>query len=152
MSLRAIPPVTLALSVFAVHENLAAYAVGLVSLCTAWLPGWAYRSRLWETPVRSRLTHRTAFDPLVARISVNIRERDTVAACRAIRGAGLVVEYTRASRAVGADPHNTQVAVAQWAYRPQLDDFAFRDQVCKVLRSAEISANVGGIEVDAGHT
>jgi hypothetical protein len=152
VSLSAIPPVILALSVFVVRDGVAAYAVGLVSLCTAWLPRWAYKSRLWERPVRARLARRTAFDPLVARISVNISEQDTLAACRAIRGAGLVIEYSRTSGAGGADPQNTHMAVAQWAYRPQLDDWAFRDLVCEVLRSAGICANVGGIEVDASRT
>jgi hypothetical protein len=152
VSLTAIPPVTLALSVFVVHEGIAAYAVGLVALGTAWLPGWAYKSRLWERPVRARLARRTAFDPLVARISVNIRERDELAALRAIRGAGLVLEYTRTSGAVGAGPQTIHMAVAQWAYRPRLDDSAFRDLVCEVLRSASVRANVGGIEVDGRRT
>lgn len=149
VTLAAIPPAILALSVFVVHEGIAAYAVGLVSLCTTWLPRWAYESRLWERPVRARLARRTAFDPSVARISVNITERDVVAALTAIRRTGLVVEYIRTSGPVGADPQNTHIAVAQWAYRPQLDDFAFRDLVCEVLRSAGIWANVGGIEVNA---
>jgi hypothetical protein len=152
VSLTAIPPVTLALSVFVVHNDVAAYAVGLVSLSTAWLPGWAYKSRLWERPVRARLARRVTFDPLVARISVNISERDTLAACRAIRGAGLVVEYTRASGPAGTEPQETHMAVAQWAYRPQLDDWAFRDLVCEVLRSAGIRANVGGIDVNTSPT
>jgi hypothetical protein len=150
LSIAAIPSGTLALSVFVVHEGIAAFAVGLVSLCTAWLPGWAYKSRLWERPVRARLARRTAFDPSVARICVNITERDVFAAWSAIRGAGLVVEYTRTSGPVGADQHNTRIAVAQWAYRAQVDDLAFRDLVCDVLRPAGISANVGGIEVNTG--
>ena len=34
----AIPPGVLALGVFVVRGDLATYAVGLISLCTAWLP------------------------------------------------------------------------------------------------------------------
>jgi hypothetical protein len=145
----ATPPGVLALSIFVVHGGLVAYVVGLVSLCTTWLPGLAYRARLWERPVRDRLTWRSTFDPSVARVSVNIAERDIGAAWRVIRRAGLIVEYTRTLGHVGAEPRNTTIAVAQWAYRRQLDDFAFRDAVCEVFGSAGMWANVGGIEVNA---
>jgi hypothetical protein len=149
----ATPPGVLALSILVVHGGLAAYVLGLVSLCTTWLPGWAYKARLWERPVRDRLALRTTFDPSVARVSVNVAEGDISAAWKAIRRAGLIVEYTRTFGHVDAEPRNTNIAVAQSAaFQPRLDDFAFRDVVCEVLGSAEIWANVGGIEVNAPGT
>jgi hypothetical protein len=144
----ATPPGVLALSIFVAHGGLTAYAVGLVSLCTAWLPAWAYKVRLWERPVRARLARRTKSDAAVARVSVNIAATDIEAAWAAIRRAGLVVDYTRTLGHVGMEALNSNIAVAQWAYRPRLDDFAFRDVVCQVFRCAGMRANVGGIEVN----
>src|ERR1039458_1146147 len=140
----AIPPGSLALGVFVVYRDLASYAVGLASLCTAWLPAWAWKQRLWERFVRRRLTWRTAFDPRVATVSVRLADGDSAEALRAIRHAGLTYQYTRIS---APDGHSVTIAVAQWAFGAQRDDFGFRDQVCEVFRAAGISANVGGIEV-----
>ncbi len=76
----ALPPGLLALGVFVVHGDLASYAVGLASLCTAWLPGWAWKRRLWEGYVRRRLAWRTAFDPRVATVSVRLADRHSAEA------------------------------------------------------------------------
>lgn len=142
----AVPPSLLALGVFAVHGDLAAYAVGLASLCTAWLPGWAWKQRLWGRPVRRRLVWRTAFDPRVATVSARLAHGDSAKALKALRHAGMTYQYVRIS---AADRRSVTIAVAQWAFGTRRDDFAFRDQVCEVFRAARISANVGGIEVNA---
>jgi hypothetical protein len=142
----AIPPGLLALGVLVVRGHLASYAVGLASLCTAWLPAWAWKQRLWERFVRRRLEWRTAFDPGVATVSVRLAERDSAEALRAIRHAGLTYQHTRIS---SPDGHSVTIAVAQWAFGARRDDFPFLDHVCEVFRAAGISANVGGIEVSA---
>lgn len=142
----AVAPGLLALSVFDVHGKLGSYALGLASLCTAWLPSRAWKQRWWERWVRRRLAWRTAFDPRVPTVSVQLGERDSAAAMRAIRHSGLTYQYTRLS---APDGHSVTVAVAQWAFGPLQDDLAFRDHVCEVFRSAGVSANVGGVEVDA---
>jgi hypothetical protein len=142
----AIPPGVLAVGVFVVRGDLASYAVGLLSICTAWLPRWAWQQRLWERFVRRRLARRTAFDPRVATVSVRLADRDSAEALRAIRHAGLTYQHTRIS---APDGHSVTVAVAQWAFGARRDDLVFRDLVCEVFRAADISANVGGIEVNA---
>lgn len=142
----AVPPGLLALSVFVVRGELASYAVGLLSLCTAWLPAWVWRQRLWERFVRRRLAWRAAFDPRVATVSVLLAAGRSAEAVRAIRQAGLTYQYTRIS---APDGSRVTIAVAQWAFGPRRDDFAFRDHVCDVFRTAGISANVSGIEVNA---
>ncbi len=142
----AVPPSLLALGVFVVRGDLAAYAVGLASLCTAWLPAWAWKQRLCERFVRRRLVWRTAFDPRVATVSARLTDRDSAEALRVVRHAGLTYQYVRIS---APDRRSLTIAVAQWAFGAWRDDFAFRDQVCEVFRAAGISANVGGIEVNA---
>lgn len=143
----AVPPGLLALSIFVVPGGVLAYAVGLVSLCTASLPGWAYQQRLWERPVRNRVAWRLRRDPRVATVSVIVQEQDESASWRALHRAGLVIPYSTRRAHVGADLRTSQIAVAQWAERAQLDDFAFRDIVCEVFRAAGIWVNVGGVEV-----
>jgi hypothetical protein len=142
----AIPPGLLALSVFVVRGELASYAVGLASLCTAWLPAWAWKQRLWERFVRRRLAWREEYDPRVATVSVRLGARDLSEALGAIRHAGLTYQYIRQS---SPDGRSVTIAVAQWAFASRRDDFAFLDQVCEVFGAAGISANVSGTEVNA---
>jgi len=142
-----VPPAVLAVSVFAAPGGVAAYAIGLVSLCTAWLPGWAYRRRLWERPVLKRVVWRLSYDPRVPTVSVIVQENDEKTAWRAIHKAGLIELHTTRRAHIGSDPRTSQIAIAQWAARPQLDDYAFRDVVCEMLRAAGIWANVGGVEI-----
>jgi hypothetical protein len=140
----AIPPGALAVGVFVVRGDLASYAVGLVSICTAWLPRWAWKQRLWERFVRRRLAWRTAFDPRVATVSVRLAEGDSAKALTSIRRAGLTYQHIRIS---APDGHSVTIAVAQWAFGARRDDFAFVDRVCDVFQAAGIAANVSGIEV-----
>lgn len=142
----AIPPGLLAVSVFVVRGDLASYVVGLVSLCTGWLPAWAWKKRLWERFVRRRLAWRTRFDARVATVSVRLADGDSADALRVIRRAGLTYPPVRIS---APDRHSVTIVVAQWAFGVRRDDDAFRDEVCEVFRAAGIPANVSGIEVKA---
>jgi hypothetical protein len=142
----AVPPGLLALGVFVVRGDLASYAVGLASLCTAWLPAWAWKQRVWERLVRRRLAWRSEYDPRVATVSVRLADRDCAEALSAIRHAGLTYQYIRIS---SPDGHSVTIAVAQWAFGARQDDVVFRDHVCEVFRAAGISANVSGTEVNA---
>ena len=140
----AIPPGLLAIGVFVVRGDLATYAVGLASLCTTWLPAWAWKQRLWERFVRRRLAWRAVYDARVATVSVRLANRDCAKALTAIRHAGLTYQYIRTS---SPDGHWVTIAVAQWAFGPGRDDVAFLDHVCEVFRATGISANVSGTEV-----
>jgi hypothetical protein len=140
----ATPAGVLALSVFVVRGDLASYALGLVSLSTAWLPVWVWKQRLWERYVRQRLAWRSAFDPQVATVSVRLSDRDSASVVAAIRRAGLTYQHSRIS---APDGYAVTIAVAQWAFGARRDDATFREQVCDVVRAAGIAANVGGVEV-----
>lgn len=149
LPLAATPPGLLALSVWVTHSGLAAYAIGLLSLATTSLPGWAYRRRLWERPVLASLARHTVYDPRVAQVSVNVADEDLEAAWLAIRRAGLIVVYTRRRGDLDARPLNVNISVARNAAAAPVDDYAARDLVCEVFRQTAIYANVGGIEVNA---
>ena len=143
----AIPPGLLAVGVFVVHGDLASYAVGLASLSTTWLPAWAWKQPVWERFVRRRLAWRAEYDARVATVSVRLADRDCAEAMSAIRHAGLTYQYVRIS---SPDGHSVTIAVAQWAFDTRQDDAAFLAHVCEVFRTAGISANVSGTEVNAG--
>lgn len=142
-----VPPAVLAVAVFAVEGKLATYALGLASLATGGLPAWAVKSRLWARRTMRRWQLRTEYDASVARVTVNIVERDAARTGEIVRGAGLVIEYARSSYG-GDDPRNFHLAIAQWARSPQLDDVAFRDRLVGLFSQAEIWANVAGIDVN----
>jgi hypothetical protein len=144
----AIPPGLLALSVWVVHSKIGAYGVGLLSLLTGSFPAWAYRRRVWELPVRRSLRRRTAYDPRGTQVSVNIAHTDVEAAWAAIRRAGLIVVYTRTRGDPLALPLNTNVSVARAINLPQVDYVPAREDVCKILGSTRIRANVGGVEIN----
>jgi len=149
LPLAAAPPGLLALSVWVAHSGLAAYAIGLLSLATTSLPGWAYRRRLWERPVLASLARHTVYDPRVAQVSVNVADEDLEAAWLAIRRAGLIVVYTRRRGDLDARPLNVNISVARNVAAPRVDDYTAREVVCDVFQRAAIHANVGGIEVNA---
>jgi hypothetical protein len=144
----AIPPGLLALGVFVVRGELASYAVGLASLCTTWLPAWAWKRRLWERFVRRRLEWRTEYDARVATVSVRLGATDLSRALSAIRHAELTYQYIRPS---SPDGRSITIAVAQWAFTARRADVAFLEHVCEVFRTAGISANVSGTEVNASN-
>ena len=141
------PLVVLAVGVFVVNSKLASYAIGLVSLATAGLPAWAFKSWLWARRTLERWQVRQEYDPHVPRVTVNIRESDATTAGAAVRAAGLVLEYARLSYG-GVDPKNLHIAVAQWARAAPLEETAFRDLVRDLFEAAGIWANVAGTEVN----
>jgi hypothetical protein len=144
----ATPPALLALSVWVAHGGIVSYGVGLLSLLTTSLPGWAYRRRLWERPVRSRLARRTAYDPRVAQVSVNVAGADLEAAGAVIRRAGLIVVHARSRGDFDAFPLNANISVARPISLPRVDDYAARDAMCELFRATKIPVNVGGVEVN----
>jgi hypothetical protein len=144
----ATPPALLALSVWVAHGGIEAFGVGLVSLATTSLPGWAHGRRLWERPVRSRLASRTAYEPRVAQVLVNVADEDLEAARLVIRRAGLIDVYSRTRGDVDALPLNVTIAVARPSSLPRIDDYAARDAVCEIFRATKIPANVGEVEIN----
>jgi hypothetical protein len=122
--------------------------VGLVSLATTSLPGWAHRRRFWERPVRSRLASRTAYDPRVAQVLVNVADEDLEAAWSVIRRAGLIDVYSRRRGDLDALSLNVTISVARPTTVPRVDDYAARDAVCEIFRATKIPANIGGIEIN----
>ncbi len=147
----ATPPALLALSVWVARGGIGAYGVGLLSLVTTSLPAWAYRRRVWERPVRSCLARRTAYDPRVAQVSVNVADADLQAAWTVIRRAGLIAVYSRSRGDLDALPLNVNISVARPISLPHTDDYAARDAVCEVFRATKIRVNVGGVEINIPH-
>jgi hypothetical protein len=116
----AVPLAVLAVGVFLVNGKIASYLVGLISLATAGLPAWALKTKPWARRTLERWSARQEYDPHIPRVTVNIREIDAAHAGRALRAAGLVLEYARVS--YGEDPKNFHIAVAQWARAPALEE------------------------------
>lgn len=144
----AIPPALLAISVWVAQGGIGQFAVGLLSIATGWLPSWGYKRRIWEQPVRQRLACRTAFDPAVPQVSVNIARADLDVASVALRRADLIVAHSRIRGDFDARPLDTNISIARPSRLAAVEYEATRDAVVDVFRSTRIAANVGGVEVN----
>jgi len=148
VAIPALPLAILYASVYVADRRPAQLAVGVLLIAATTTAGWLWKSRLWERPVRRRLTEWQSHEPGMNEVGVAISDADISAACVVLMRAHLYPSFFRNSNPIPDAPSlDRYLGVVLPSILPQVEFDEVAERTRQALRQAGIRARVVGVDV-----
>jgi hypothetical protein len=148
MAIPALPLVVLCASVYVADAHPGQLALGVLLIAATTMAGWLWKRRLWEQPVRRRLTEWQSHEPGMNEVGVAIADADISAACVVLMRAHLYPWFSRHSNPIPDAPGlDRYLGVVLPSILPQVEFEEVAERTRRALRQAGIRARVVGVDV-----
>jgi hypothetical protein len=148
VAIPALPLAVLYLSVYGTDARSAQLGLGALLIVATATASWLWKRRMWEQPLRRRLTEWQSHEPGMNEVGVAIADRDIPAACVVLMRAHLYPSFSRHSNAIPDAPGlDRYLGVVLPSILPQVDFDEVAARTREALRQAGIRARVVGVDV-----
>jgi hypothetical protein len=148
LAIPALPLATLYASVYLTDTRAGQLALGAVLIAATATAGSLWKRRLWERPVRRRLTEWQSHEPGMNEVGVAIADADVPAACVVLMHAHLYPCFSRRSNPIPDAPGlDRYLGVVLPSILPQVEFDEVAARTREALRRAGIRARVVGVDV-----